>query len=118
MAHFTQDGYLAPLHDELGQYEVQLTRSLGHKLLRQFGIICTPEVIVLDLDAPGDDQITALVLCSDGVTDELQPRDIAERVANADTPEEACRVLVADAQEYCMDRDKIDDCTAVVLVIE
>lgn len=111
-AHFTPDGYMAPLDDALGAFEVQITRSLGHDKLRHFGVVSTPDVIEVDLRAA---QAFALVLCSDGVTDELQPLDIAQRVFEAPDPLEASQTICADAQLYCMDRDKVDDCTAVVL---
>eukprot|EP00729_Bicosta_minor_P009977 gene9977-11716_t len=111
-AFLTPDGYLAPLDDELAQYEVQLTRSLGHCLLKEFGITCTPDVRQQSLSV---DKSFALLLCSDGITDELQPRDIAERINDAANAAEACAVLCQDAQDFCMNRDKVDDCTAVVL---
>mmetsp|Transcript_9862 Transcript_9862/g.25278 ORF Transcript_9862/g.25278 Transcript_9862/m.25278 type:complete len:242 (+) Transcript_9862:61-786(+) len=109
---FTHDGYLAPLDPELGASEVQLTRSLGHALLRDVGVIATPKVVTLDLAA---EDAFGLVLCSDGVTDEISPRDIAGRVVRSDTPLEGARVLCQDAQDLCMDRNKVDDCTAVVV---
>jgi serine/threonine protein phosphatase PrpC len=108
----TADGYLAPLDDELSQYEVQITRSLGHVLLREFGITSTPDVRQQTLL---EGEHVGLLLCSDGITDELQPRDIADRVSSAATADEACRALVGDAQAFCMDRDKVDDCTALVM---
>ena len=111
-AILTHDGYLAPVDDDLAQYEVQLTRSLGHSLLKEFGITCTPDVRQQTLSS---DKAFALLLCSDGVTDELQPRDIAERIHGASTASEACITLCQDAQDFCMDRDKVDDCTAIVI---
>ena len=116
-ALFTPDGYLAPLDDVLGQFEVQLTRSLGHAQLGQFGITCTPEVRVVELQPADGRTVAALVLCSDGVTDELQPRDIAQRTMDAPTAAEAAAVLVQEAQDYCMDRDRVDDCTVALLAI-
>eukprot|EP00041_Stephanoeca_diplocostata_P023168 m.563489 g.563489 ORF g.563489 m.563489 type:complete len:831 (+) comp22233_c0_seq1:116-2608(+) len=111
-AYFTPDGYLAPLDDDLGQYEVQLTRSFGHALLKDFGITAEPHVHTFDVK---ETNTFALVLCSDGVTDELQPRDIAERVAQEDSPDASAKTLCQDAQDFCMETEKIDDCTAVVL---
>jgi serine/threonine protein phosphatase PrpC len=112
-ALITHDGYLAPLDDEMGGYEVQLTRSLGHALLGQFGISSKPEVLSLNLRK---ERAFGLVLCSDGVTDEFQPRDIAERVHSGEK-DEVAKSLCQEAQEYCMDTDKIDDCTAVVILV-
>lgn len=86
-AFFTPDGYLAPEDEELCQYEVQLTRSLGHKLLKEFGITHEPDIRQRDIS---DKENFALVLCSDGVTDELQPKEISERVARAGSVEEVC----------------------------
>lgn len=113
-ALITHDGYLAPLDDEMGGYEVQLTRSLGHALLGQFGISSTPEVLSVNLRK---ERAFGLVLCSDGVTDEFQPRDIAERVRSGEKNEVA-KSLCQEAQDYCMEPDKIDDCTAVVILID
>lgn len=112
MAFFTPDGYLAPLDPVMGRYEVQLTRSLGHKLLREFGIVAKPYTRTFKL-VPGRTQ--AIVLTSDGITDELSPHNIKGRLEQCDTAREAAQQLVEDAQEFCMDVDKIDDCTAAVL---
>jgi serine/threonine protein phosphatase PrpC len=70
------------------------------------------QVVTVDLAA---ERAFGLVLCSDGVTDELKPRDIAERVANAGPAEDGAKLLVQDSQDFCMDRSKVDDCTAVVI---
>jgi serine/threonine protein phosphatase PrpC len=113
-AIITHDGYLAPLDPALSQYEVQLTRSLGHVLLKQAGIICTPDIQRHEIEV-GPTGGFALMLCSDGITDELKPRHIAERVESAATAAEACRELCQEAQDFCMDADRVDDCTAVVL---
>ncbi|EGD72709.1 hypothetical protein PTSG_04437 [Salpingoeca rosetta] len=114
-AIFTPDGYIAPTDPVLCQYELQLTRSLGHKLLRVAGIIATPDVHVEDLDPA---TTYGVVVCSDGVTDELQPFDMLDRVTNsAGDAADAAETLCKDAQEYCMDPDKIDDTTAVVVLL-
>ena len=117
-AWITPDGYLAPLDPVLSQYELQLTRCLGHKLLAGHGLIPTPLVRVLDLCAADPDcpQPCGLVLCSDGITDELSPKDISDRVGMVSSASEACEVLCSDAQDFCMDAGRVDDCTAVVLL--
>jgi serine/threonine protein phosphatase PrpC len=112
-AIFTPDGYLAPTDPVLSQYEVQLTRSLGHRLLRQAGVAANPDCFATTLD---EAQSFALVICSDGVTDELSEGDILDRVTAAADAKDAALTLVRDAQNYCMDPDKIDDTTALVLL--
>ena len=112
-AIFTPDGYLAPTDPVLSQYEVQLTRSLGHRLLRQAGVTAEPDCFVTTLD---QFQSFALVICSDGVTDELSEGDILDRVVAAADARDAAKTLVKDAQDYCMDPEKIDDTTAMVLL--
>jgi serine/threonine protein phosphatase PrpC len=109
-ARITPDGYLAPLDPNICQYEVQTTRCLGHKLLRAAGITSDPTITVSPLR-----EARALILCSDGVSDELQPRDIADRVVDAGSAEEAAQALCRDAQDFCMDQDHVDDCTVVVV---
>jgi serine/threonine protein phosphatase PrpC len=111
-ATITPDGYLAPLDPDLAQYEVQTTRCLGHRLLRAAGITSDPAVTLVSLR-----EAAALVLVSDGVSDELQPRDIADRVVDVSAGEGA-EALCRDAQEFCMDQTKVDDCTVVVLRLE
>jgi len=103
---------MAPTDPDLAQYEVQLTRSLGHNLLRAAGISATPDVHVLPYEAG---QGHALVLCSDGVTDEIEPAGVLDRLQQCVTATEASRTLCKEAQEFCMDPDKVDDCTALVL---
>lgn len=70
------------------------------------------QVVTVDL---ARERVFGLVLCSDGVTDELKPRDIAERVAQASMPQEGAELLCKEAQDFCMERDRVDDCTAVVV---
>jgi serine/threonine protein phosphatase PrpC len=115
LALITPDGYLASTDAFLGQYEVELTRSLGHNLLRRAGLISEPEVRVV---AISDVHSFGLVLCSDGVTDELDGPGILDRVAQAGSAREASQVLCKEAQDYCMDESKIDDCTAVVVLFK
>lgn len=114
-AHFTQDGYLAPTDPVLSQYELQLTRSLGHRLLRQAGVSSVPDCFVV---AVSPAHTYALVLCSDGVTDELSPSDVMDRVIAAGDARDAACTLCKDAQDYCMDETKIDDTTALVLYFQ
>eukprot|EP00053_Salpingoeca_punica_P009777 m.88035 g.88035 ORF g.88035 m.88035 type:complete len:591 (-) comp15159_c0_seq1:1727-3499(-) len=111
----TPDGYLSPLDPKLAQCELQLTRSLGHRVLSTIGVVATPTVQTLRL-VPG--RARALVICSDGVTDELSPRDICERVVEATDATEAARTLCTDAQDFCMEPDRMDDCTTVVMLFK
>lgn len=71
------------------------------------------QVVTLDLEK---ERAFGLVLCSDGITDELKPRDVADRVAAAGPAQEGAAVLCQDAQDFCMDRNKVDDCTAAVIL--
>ena len=111
-AVITPDGYLAPIDDELGQYEVKLTRSLGHVLLKEFGITSVPEVKQMTIS---DDGPFALVLCSDGITAELAPHDVSSRVESAADPAEACDVICGDVAAYCSTPEALDDYSLVVL---
>ena len=112
-AYFTPDGYLAPTDPLLSQYETQITRSIGHRLLRAAGITSDPEVHRVSV---GRGQGHSLLLCSDGITDELAPEGILDRlVAVAGDAKDAAQGICKDAQDFCMDEDKIDDCTAVVV---
>ncbi len=108
-ATVTPDGYVAPLLPHLCEYQLQTTRCLGHKLLRQIGIIHTPFITLVPLrDA------RALILCSDGVSDELSVHNMADRAVSASSAQEAANSLVHDAQDYAHPQ-QVDDCTAVVL---
>jgi serine/threonine protein phosphatase PrpC len=46
-AYFTPDGYLAPAHELFSAFEVQVTRSLGHRHLHDFGVVSTPGLYII-----------------------------------------------------------------------
>ena len=53
----------------LKSHQVQVSRSLGHKQLVEYGITWEPDTLVRTLDP---DQAFAVVVLSDGVTDSLR----------------------------------------------
>jgi hypothetical protein len=53
----------------LRSHQVQVSRSLGHKQLVQYGITWEPDTLVRTLDP---EQAFAVVVLSDGVTDSLR----------------------------------------------
>ena len=61
--------------------------SLGHVLLKEFGITAVPEIKQIPVTANGP---FALVLCSDGVTDELLPDEIASSVGSSSDLAKVC----------------------------
>ncbi len=88
-------------------------KRLSHILLRALGVrnfeAAEIELSVIDL-APGD----LLLLCSDGVTDELDDDAIADILVRRDPPEATSRELIRAANEH----GGRDNCTAVVLQVD
>ena len=81
----------------------EITRALG----------VDPEVesdVFLLNPAKGD----RILLCTDGLSNQLSDEEIAEFVLNAESPENACRTLV----DAVLDRGAPDNVTAAVLFIE
>jgi serine/threonine protein phosphatase PrpC len=87
--------------------------SISHILLRALGVrtfeAAEIELSVIDL-APGD----LLLLCSDGVTDEVADEEIADVIAGHDEPEAAARALVRAANDH----GGRDNSTALVIAVE
>jgi protein phosphatase len=82
-------GILSPEEAEQSPLRNVITRAVGvREGLR-------PEVRELEV-APGD----MFLLCSDGLTRELQDARIAELLAGARHPEEACRMLIDEANTH------------------
>lgn len=70
-----ESGYIRPPPTSgFGQNRIAMTRALGHKYFSQYGIIPDPHTVVRSL--PRD--YSYLVVCSDGVSDVLNPHIIAD----------------------------------------
>jgi len=87
--------------------------SISHILLRALGVAnfeaAEIELAVVDL-APGD----ILLLCSDGLTDEIDDSRIALLLAAYDRPMAAARSLIRAANEH----GGRDNCTAMVIHVD
>ena len=62
-----------------------------------------------------------LVLCSDGITDELDPHEIAAMAASGGADQaQGAQALVEQAQAVAMRKykDKVDDCSVVLLAFK
>lgn len=77
----------------------QITQALGSRGGVQ------PDCVGVELD-PGD----RLLLCTDGLTDMLSDREIAQIAGNGGTPQEACDALVAAS----LSRGGVDNVTVVM----
>lgn len=75
-------------HDEVK------THPQAHVLYRTVGAEeCDPDIFVSELD-PGD----RILLCTDGLWNELEDEDIRDIIVASDTPDEACEWLVQEAK--------------------
>ena len=115
MCIFT-DGYVCPInHPTLNAFQINLTRSLGHKLFREVGIIPDPYVAVEPI--PCEFEMFVLIACSDGVTDELP----LSTLAHASVKSHSARHLVEDITTQAHQSGKragdSDDSTAAALFI-
>lgn len=82
-----------------------------HVLLHALGGDREPEVLEAgDRCRPGD----VLLLCSDGLTDGIDDRELAERISGVERPGEICRRLLALANE----RGGPDNITVVAALVE
>eukprot|EP01094_Clydonella_sp_ATCC50884_P026791 TRINITY_DN7466_c0_g1_i1.p1 TRINITY_DN7466_c0_g1~~TRINITY_DN7466_c0_g1_i1.p1 ORF type:complete len:425 (+),score=66.69 TRINITY_DN7466_c0_g1_i1:156-1277(+) len=108
---FTKDGYLKA-HSEQGSQQIQVTRSVGHKLLGRLGVIPQPEMhrhIVRPQDK-------VLILGSDGIWDYLDEFDAVD-IALELHPKEASCTIVSEAQGKAPDLDDIDNSTCIVATL-
>eukprot|EP00045_Choanoeca_perplexa_P008792 m.82648 g.82648 ORF g.82648 m.82648 type:complete len:180 (-) comp14625_c1_seq1:1439-1978(-) len=111
----TEDFYLAVNDPMLKSHQVQVSRSLGHKQLEPYGITWEPDTLVRTLDP---EQVFAIVVLSDGVTDSLRRAAILDVLASTTTADEAASQLVKDSHaESVAVVSKSDDCTAVVVCL-
>jgi serine/threonine protein phosphatase PrpC len=95
---------------------LMVTRSLGDGLASSLGVIAVPEVFVVPLDRHS----RFLVVASDGVWDMLSNEEvtcIVKRLTH--DPEEACRLLVAEAEaKWQATIGRADNITVGVLVFD
>ncbi|MGD9016194.1 MAG: protein phosphatase 2C domain-containing protein [Desulfobacterales bacterium] len=88
---------------------LKLGKQYLHMITRAMGIGQTVEPDVKEIDPlPGD----VLVICSDGLSDKAFPEELAA-IASASSPEDACRRMVALANE----RGGDDNITVIVIAV-
>eukprot|EP00047_Mylnosiga_fluctuans_P014887 m.41844 g.41844 ORF g.41844 m.41844 type:complete len:356 (-) comp5691_c0_seq2:2570-3637(-) len=112
-----EDGYLCPVSSPvLADYQINITRSLGHKHFREIGVSPEPYVAMHYLPC-GKDYVITLVLCSDGLTDEITPQRIGELAAAASSAKGLVEEMTSLAHSLGKAAGDADDVTAVVLRI-
>jgi serine/threonine protein phosphatase PrpC len=62
---------------EIRQPGLAMSRSLGDSLAKKCGVVSTPSVRVIPRDRDHD---RALLICSDGISDQLRPGELEEAV--------------------------------------
>jgi protein phosphatase len=97
LRQFTRDQTMGDLFVDIGKLTEEQARKMGlfNTLSSAVGSDIAPTVGVIDVE-PGD----ALLLCTDGLTNEVPDERIAERLGAAPDAESACRSLVDDALEH------------------
>eukprot|EP00730_Choanoeca_flexa_P020227 TRINITY_DN9891_c0_g2_i1.p1 TRINITY_DN9891_c0_g2~~TRINITY_DN9891_c0_g2_i1.p1 ORF type:complete len:332 (+),score=60.10 TRINITY_DN9891_c0_g2_i1:178-1173(+) len=114
-ATVTHDHYLSVNEPMLRGHQVQISRSLGHKQLQQYGITWEPDTLVRTLNS---EEVFAVVVVSDGVTDSLRRADVLDILASTTTAEDAAQQLAADSHARSVSQaSRSDDCTAVVVCL-
>eukprot|EP00052_Salpingoeca_macrocollata_P015281 m.121699 g.121699 ORF g.121699 m.121699 type:complete len:339 (+) comp19635_c0_seq5:34-1050(+) len=108
---FLEDGYMSPRRGDMAATMINLTRSLGHVRLQQYGMSYQPDIHVETLT----DAAVAVLLCSDGITDDLTGTDIAGAVHSADNAHNVGERLAELAHQRCQSPSDIDDCTVALL---
>eukprot|EP00051_Salpingoeca_urceolata_P032497 m.16020 g.16020 ORF g.16020 m.16020 type:complete len:334 (-) comp5137_c1_seq1:50-1051(-) len=107
------DGYFGPSDGPMLDWLMQNTRSLGHKLMQQYGITCEPAISVTRLDSLS----RAVVLCSDGLTDDISLKAVGSVIQGAPTAQAAADALFAKAWRDAYDPDDVDDISVIVMTL-
>lgn len=121
------NGRVERLVDEMGQpmgpYRVWLqyawipglamSRALGDVLSHQVGVSSEPDHRVIDLDP----SYKFMILASDGVWEFISSKEAVEIVAQYESVEDSCRMLVEEAYQRWLTEEEgvVDDITAVVV---
>lgn len=113
-----EDGYLGIRRGPWAGFELAVTRSLGHKLMANYGVVPTPTVRKMGLRSTD----ACLIVASDGIWDVMEPteavRHVMASLAQGMTPREAAGELVKDCIMLALDLDgDADNTTAAVLVL-
>lgn len=111
-AKFTADGYLAPQNTSHQSYQINITRSIGHQLLFQYGVTYLPSITWHTVDSATH---KALIMASDGLWNNLTKDQILETVISISDPQKACDALIASVKELEQYSSDIDN-TSVLLV--
>jgi serine/threonine protein phosphatase PrpC len=89
-----------------------MTRSFGDLIAASVGVIPDPEIIVHERT---EDDVLA-ILGSDGVWEFISSQEAVDLIAEAESPERACRILVEEAtKRWKAEEEVIDDITAIVV---
>lgn len=113
-----EDGYLGIKRGPWAGFELAVSRSLGHKLMSNYGVVPTPTVRKMSLRSSD----TVLIVASDGVWDVMDPTEAVRHVmANLDagmTATQAADELVRDSISLALDLDgDADNTTAAVILL-
>ena len=89
-----EDGYLGIKRGPWAGFELAVSRSLGHKLMANYGVVPTPTVRKMTL-RPTD---CCLIVASDGIWDVMEPteavRHVMSNIDNGMSPRQAAEELV------------------------
>jgi len=95
---------------------LDMSRSIGDGLCKQYGVTPEPEVNEIDLASDMVDGTQFLVVASDGLWDVISSQQTCEIVAESNGAKDACNKLVAAALEAWKEKNRFyrDDITVVV----
>ncbi len=114
-----EDGYLSPLKPPLsGSYLINTTRSLGHKVFRTLGVSSDPFVKIQEFSSADRVEKVFVVVCSDGVTDELTFTEIGHLVVEAKSAKSLAETMTDTAHHRGKTAGDADDCTVVCAFID
>jgi len=112
-----EDGYLGIKRGPWAGFELAVSRSLGHKLMANYGVVPTPTVRKMTL-RPTD---CCLIVASDGIWDVMEPteavRHVMSNIDNGMSPRQAAEELVRDCISLALDLDGDADNTTAAIVL-
>ena len=94
-----------------------MTRSIGDKICREIGLLCTPEILVWNIVA--NDKF--VIIASDGVWDHISSQEAVDIVASVwkNGKSEACceKILTEAVKRWENNSDSVDDITVVIIFL-
>jgi len=91
---------------------LNMTRALGHIILRNYGVIADPEFLSVKLNV-GD----ILIIASDGLWEFMNNKEVVDFVSKYKDAQLACRDLCKQVQKICKKRNVKSDNVTILIVM-